>query len=308
MTSKAPNRIARPAISLAIGTLLWLTLFLYVGGAGAQEVKELVIEGGGDEITLSGKIAFAATATGHKEIYICEADGSNVRRITNDSNIAVSPAVSPDGKSVLHTGYRSGFADIYHINLNSGNRRRIIDAPGTNSGAAYSPDGRRIALTMSFVGNPEIFVTSIGGGQATRLTNTSGVETSPTWSADGRQVAFSSDAGGRPQIHIVSASGGASRHLNTGCSHCTEPNWSPDGSKLAFNTRQRGGYAVAVYDFATRKTRLVGRGEDPAWGPDSRHLVYSTGRELVIHDTEGGATTPIVRGLGKISEPNWSRR
>ena len=308
MTSKSPTRLARPALSLALGTLLWFTLFLYTSAARSQEIKELVIERGGDAIKLSGKIVFVATSTGSKEIYVCQADGSKVRRITNDSNINVSPALSPDARYVAHTGYRSGYADIYYIDLNSGSRRRIIDAPGTNSGAAFSPDGRRIALTMSFVGNPDIFVTSVGGGNAKRLTRTAGVETSPTWSPDGGRVAFSSDSGGRPQIHIVSAAGGASRRLNTGHSHCTEPSWSPDGSKLAFNTRQRGGYAVAVYDFGTRKTKLVGKGEDPSWGPDSRHLVFSTGRELVIHDTEGGATTAIVRGLGKISEPNWSRR
>lgn len=299
------GRLTKPAISLAFGTLLWFALFSQL--SNAERLKELVIEGGGERIKLSGKIAFVATKSGQKEIYVCNANGSGVRRVTNDKRLSVSPAISADGSRVVHTGYGSGYADIYHIDLNSGRRGRIVKAPGTNSGANFSPDGRRIALTMSFVGNPEIFVTSIGGNDAKRLTNTPGVETSPTWAPDGRNIAYSSDAGGRPQLYTISSSGGRPRHISTGHSHCTEPSWSPDGRKLAFNVRQGGSYGVAVYDFGTRKTRLVGRGEDPCWGPDSRHLVFSTGRDLVIHDTAGGATTRIVSGFGKISEPNWSR-
>ncbi len=308
MTSRNLRRISAPAASLALGTLLWVALFLHIGDARGQGIKELVIDGGGGKIKLSGKIAFVANRSGHKEIYVCEADGSGVRRLTNDARLNVSPAMSPDGLHIAHTGYGSGFADIYRIDINSGNRRRIVKAPGTNSGAAFSPDGRRIALTMSFVGNPEIFVAGIGAGSAKRLTRTAGVETSPTWSPDGRNIAYSSDAGGRPLIYVVPSTGGTPRRIDVGYNHCTEPCWSPDGRKLALNVRKGGGYSVAVHDLGSGKTTLVGRGEDPSWGPDSRHLVYSTGRALAITDTEGGATNEIVSGLGKISEPNWSRR
>lgn len=305
MTSKVINLISLPLTLLILGPVIGFSADSNASGA----IKELVIEGGGQRVKLSGKITFVATRSGHKEIYVCNADGSKIQRITSDSGLNVSPAISPDSTQIIHTGYRSGFADIYKLHIKSGNRQRIINAPGTNSGAVFSPDGNSIALTMSFVGNPEIFVADIGNSRKVkRITTTSGVETSPTWSADGKSIAYSSDAGGRPLIYITPSAGGPPRKLAVSYNHCTEPSWSPDGKKMAFNVRKDGGYAVAVYNFSDRTTKLVGRGEDPSWGPDSVHLVYSTGNSLVITDTLGGATTPIVSRLGRISEPNWSRR
>ncbi len=263
--------------------------------------------GGKADAPLSGKIVFTAGGSGKREIYLVNHDGSGLRKLTNDGSLNVSPSISPDGSHVAHTSYRSGYADVYYLNLASGSRSRIIKSPGTNSGAAISPDGRRIALTMSFVGNPEIFVTTTGGGSARRLTNAPGADSSPCWSPDGSKIAYTSDSGGSPRIHIVSANGGGASALNTGYGHCTEPNWSPDGKRLAFCVRQGGGMGIAVYDFSSGKSRVIGNGEDPCWGPDSRHIVYGSGGNLILRDVDGDFTKTLAGGLGKVSEPSWSR-
>ena len=252
-------------------------------------------------------IAFAATRTGRKEIYTADADGANVKQLTSDNNISVAPSLSADGRTLAYTGYKSGYADVYEIDLGSGARNRIIKFPGTNSGAAYSPDGGKIAVTMSKDGNPELYVTSAGGGGARRLTRTAGVESSPTWSPDGAEIIYSSDDRGGPQLFRISASGGSARLLPTGQSYNTEPNWSPDGKRVAFNTRGSGGFAVAILDLGSGSTRTVGEGQDPVWGADSRHLIYASGGALILLDAQTGQKTTLLSGLGKISEPTWSR-
>lgn len=259
------------------------------------------------EMPVTGRIVFVSTRTGKKEIYTCSADGSDVRRLTSDNGISVSPAISPDGATIAYTGYESGYADVYVIKSGSGQRRKIINSPGTNSGASISPDGSRLALTMSFVGNPEIFVTSMSGGRAKRLTNNSGVDSSPSWSPDGSRVVYSSDGGGRPQLHTVSTRGGSPKLLNTGYGFCVEPSWSPDGEKIAFCVRQGGGMRLAVYEFATGKTKILSSGEDPSWAPDSRHFAFTRGGALMLRDYESGNEKTILRH-GKISEPNWTRK
>ncbi|MEA3210451.1 MAG: TolB protein [Chthoniobacter sp.] len=251
------------------------------------------------------KIAFAATRTGKKEIYTADADGANVVQLTHDDSISVAPSLSPDGRSLVYTGYKSGYADVYEIDLASGSRNRIIKFPGTNSGAAYSPDGGRLAVTLSKDGNPELYVTSSGGGSARRLTRTPGVESSPTWSPDGGEIIYSSDDRGTPQLYRISSSGGTGRPISTGANYNTEPNWSPDGKKLAFNTRS-GGFQVTILDLASGATRTVGEGQDPVWGADSRHLLFASGGSLILLDTQTGQRTTLVSGLGKISEPTWS--
>lgn len=253
------------------------------------------------------KVAFVANKSGKKEIYTCDIDGSNLVQLTKDNSIAVSPSLSANGRTLLYTGYQSGYADVYKVDLGSGARSRIMKYPGTNSGATFSPSGGSIAVTLSKDGNPELYVTGSGGGGASRLTRTPGVESSPTWSPDGREIIYSSDAGGSPQLFRIAAGGGAPTRLSTGSSYNTEPSWSPDGKKVAFNTRGGGGFSVAILDLGSGGTRTIGDGEDPVWGANSRHILCATGGSLVLIDTQSGTRTPVVGGLGKISEPTWAR-
>ena len=253
------------------------------------------------------KIAFVGTRSGKKEIYTCDADGSNLQQLTHDNAISVGPSLSPDGRRLLYTGYQSGYADVYEIDLGSGARNRIMKYPGTNTGAAYSPDGGRIAVTLSKDGNPELYVTGSGGGGARRLTRTSGSESSPTWSPDGNEIIYSSDDSGGSQLYRISASGGSGRPVATGRGNCTEPNWSPDGKKVAFNTRSGGGFEVAVTDLSAGGTRSLGEGNDPVWGADSRHILFASGGSLILLDAVTGQRTTLVSGVGKVSEPAWSR-
>ena len=254
----------------------------------------------------SSKIAFVSNRSGTKEIYIADYDGANAVQLTRDGAISVAPAISPDGGRVAYTGYQSGYADIYLIDLASGARSRILKFPGTNSGASFSPEGGRIACTLSRDGNPELYIASANGGGANRLTRTRGVESSPTWSPNGSEIIYSSDERGGPQLFRISAGGGSGRLVPTGYGYCTEPSWSLDGTKVAFTARQ-GGFNIGVVDLASGATRLLAQGQDPAFGPNSRHIIYSDGASLILLDSLKGRRTPIVTGLGKVSEPSWSR-
>lgn len=254
----------------------------------------------------NAKIAFIASKTGRKEVYLCNGDGSNLIQLTHDNSISVGPALSPDGRKLAYTGYQSGYADIYVIDIGSGSRDRVVKFPGTNTGAAFSPDGSRLAFTASKDGNPELYVSSVGGGGATRLTRTPGVESSPTWSPRGDEIIYVSDQGGSPQLYRISSGGGSGSRISTGHSYCTEPSWSPDGSKVAFVTRS-GGFQIAVLDLASGNCRVVAAGEDPSWAGDSRHLVFASGSSLVMIDTATGAQRTLASGLGKLSETAMSR-
>ncbi|MEO8440165.1 MAG: biopolymer transporter Tol [Spartobacteria bacterium] len=252
------------------------------------------------------KIAFIATRSGKKEVYLADFDGSNVRQLTHDNTISVHPSLSPDGRRIAYTGYQSGYADVYVIDVASGSRNRIVNFPGTNSGATFSPDGGRLALTISKDGNPELYTVSASGGGARRLTRTRGVESGPTWSPDGSEIIYSSDQGGSPQLYRISSSGGSGQSISTGRGYCTEPNWSPDGKKVAFNVRSGGEFQISVLDLGGGGTRTLTTGQDPVWGADSRHLIFTDGGALYMLDTVSSRKNKLIDGLGKITEPTWS--
>ena len=281
----------------------------YSGGdreAAHQFADDIVETLTGNKGIATTKIAFVGTASGAKEIYFADYDGNSSRRLTSDRSISVAPSLGPGARNLAYTGYHEGYPDVYVIDVASGARQRVVKAPGTNSGAAISPDGGKMALTMSKDGNPEIYVTGLRGGMARRLTRTRGVESSPTWSPSGSELIYSSDNGGSPQLYRIGAGGGGGSLVSTGFGYCADPSWSPDGKKVAFTVRSGGAFNVAVMDIGGGGAKVVASGQNPVWGRSSRHLIFSSGSNLILLDVPTGRTTTIVSGLGKVSEPTWS--
>ncbi|MEX2382860.1 MAG: biopolymer transporter Tol, partial [Opitutales bacterium] len=229
----------------------------------------------------AGRLTFVADGTGAKEVYTSDLFLGEVRKLTSDNADSVGPRWSPDGKTIVYTSYyRRGFPDIFKIDLSTQRRSGFISVRGTNTGARFSPDGGRVAMVLSGSGNPEVYVSNAAGQQIRRLTHTDAVQSSPTWSPDGSRLVFTSDRDGRPQLFTMTASGGSMSRIPTNISgNCTEPDWNPrDSNLIAFTAAVGGRFAVAVYDFSSRKSRFLTQGSGdaiaPCWTNDGRHLVY----------------------------------
>jgi len=110
-------------------------------------------------------------------------------QITNFTDSAVSPALSPDGRMVAF--YRSDHwwlthEGIYVKLLPNGEPVKITDDPRAKYGLAFSPDGSRIAYTVSQAGWNTFTVSPLGGEPTLLLSNAAGL----TW-LDERRVLFS---------------------------------------------------------------------------------------------------------------------
>jgi Tol biopolymer transport system component len=110
-------------------------------------------------------------------------------QITNFTDSAVSPALSPDGRMVAF--YRSDNwwltnDRIYVKLLPNGEPVQITDDPRAKYGLVFSPDGSRIAYTVSQGGWNTFTVSPLGGEPRLLLSNAAGL----TW-LDERRVLFS---------------------------------------------------------------------------------------------------------------------
>lgn len=225
----------------------------------------------------AAKIVMAGNRTGKKELYVCDADGANLRQLTRDNALSLAPRWSPDGRQIVYTSYyRTQFPDIFLIELSTGARRCLADFPGLNSSATFAPNGSELALILSKDGNPDLFIMNINGDRLTRLTSTKrAAEASPSWSPDGEQIVFVSDSSGAPQLYITSREGGAPRRIAVGGAQNVDPDWGANGY-IVYSSLIGGQFRLYVFNPATGAARPISGDdasyEDPSWAPDGRHI------------------------------------
>ncbi len=260
------------------------------------------------------RIAFLSTRGGRfKDVYVMAADGEDVRRVTDENTLNLSPSWGPDGRSLLVTSYRDGNPDLFTIALPSGPWRRLSALRGLNLGGRWAPDARTVAVTLEFDGNPEIALLSADGALLRRLTDHWAVDVSAHWSPDGSQLVFCSDRSGAPQIYVMDADGSGVHRVSTLGQYNTSPAWSPAGDRIAYVTRAGGRFqivTVKVDGSDARQITTQGSNEDPSWSPDGRYLVFSSTRRgaprLYLSDASGVNQFELTTGRGGDSSPAWS--
>lgn len=172
-------------------------------------------------------VAFARAIGANIEIFVCNRDGSNVRRLTNSGGIDTNPAWSPSGREIAFTSSRSGSPQLYVMDAEGSNLRRVTFEGEYNDGATWSPDGTRLAYaTRSERNRFDIAMVDLVTLAARRLTAGNGSNEAPTFSPDGRRIAFASSRAGGTQIFAMNASDGS------GVEQLTREgsNWAPDWS------------------------------------------------------------------------------
>lgn len=260
------------------------------------------------------RIIAVGSRTGHKELYLMDYDGQNVRALTGDRTVSLAPAWNPSGTLIFYTSYMKRFPDIVMIELASGHRKIVSNFPGLNTGAAISPDGRTMALILSRDGNPELYAQDLGSGRLTRLTRTGrAAEASPSWSPDGREIVYVSDQPGMPQLYTVARGGGRPTRLRLRGSENVAPDWGPAG-EIAYAGKVGGTYQIFTVDPRTSASRQISEGyadyEDPSWARDGRHIVCARTERyhssICILDTMGDPPLTLPAHGGDWYSPAWS--
>ena len=251
-----------------------------------------------------GKLCYLSNLSGKKEIFVSDALMTSARPQTSFGKITFNPSWDNQGQGIFFTSNRQVFNNVFYLNLENRKLSTIANYRGSNLRAVQNPQSNQVAFILSTSGNPEVWLASSPTSKPSRLTRNRSNESGPSWSSDGRRLLVTSDSRGKPQIYEVSVSSGQLTRIPTNISsHCTEPTWNPrHTTKFAFTAAIGGGFQVCEYDFSSRKTRVLTRGNShsmqPCWASDGRHLYLTErsktgGTRIMILDTELEGSSPI---------------
>lgn len=194
------------------------------------------------------------------DIFIANADGSEVRNLTNNPAYDAEATISTDGSKIVFTSTRDNDIDIYVMDADGSNVKRLTTEPGYDGGAFFSPDGTKIVYRAYHPTDPdelaefralladglvkpsrvEIFIMDADGSNKKQLTNNGAANFAPFFHPDGKRIIFSSnmhDPTGRSfNLYMINIDGTNLQRLTNHDGFDSFPMFSPDGKKLVFGS------------------------------------------------------------------------
>jgi Tol biopolymer transport system component len=144
------------------------------------------------------------------DIYIMNADGSNVRRLTTEPGYDGGPFFSPDGSRIVwrHFDESGMIADVWTMKLDGSDKKRVTDFKSMSWAPFYHPSGDYFIFTSNKLGfeNFELFlVDAKGEHEPVRVTFTPGFDGLPVFSPNGKKLCWTSGrtGDGKSQLFIA---------------------------------------------------------------------------------------------------------
>ena len=188
-------------------------------------------------------VAFDSDRDGERAVYIVDADGLNIRRISRSGYAAV-PTWSPSGDRLAFIRAEADRPKVWNLWLltfSTGELRRLTRFTyGQTWGASWLPDGRRVVFSHE----DRLVMLSLADGRLQSYPSPvrGRIVRTPAVSPDGRWVVFQVWGEGVWLLDLGTRS--MRRILDDPTAE--EFAWSPDGRRVAYHSRAGGQWSIQV--------------------------------------------------------------
>lgn len=201
-------------------------------------------------------------------IYLANADGTGLKRITDNPKYDAEPVISSDGTKIVFGSQREGDFDVYIMDSDGSNVRRLTDTVGYDGGPWFSPDGKKIVWRAWYPETEEekalwrecmeknyivpvaldIWVMDADGSNKRRILHNGATNFAPSWHPDRKRIIFSSNMddwhedikkfGHNFELYLINIDGTGFERLTYNNVFDSFPMFSPDGRKLVFSSNR----------------------------------------------------------------------
>jgi serine/threonine protein kinase/Tol biopolymer transport system component len=260
------------------------------GGPSSQVASGRDLGAHGVAATPDGRIVYASNASGSRDLWIMNGDGSGQRQLTRDGRADRHPVVSPDGRFVVFISERGGSSQIWRVEIDGTNPRPLTPGPD-DAFPAFTPDGRRLIYSARGPERRSLWQVPAEGGEPVPLTDY--LSNWPAVSPDGRHLAclYREEAGtSKVKLAIVSlADGRPLRFFDLPSGIALPPDLSSPGFRWS-----RDGRSVLYVNTAGGASNIWSQ---PADGGPSKQLTDFTADRIFWFDLSPADGTPVyVRG------------
>lgn len=254
-----------------------------------QLTDEIVSAYTGTRSSFFAQLAFVRTEKGRRTVYVIDADGHNLRQVTPDEALALSPAFGPNHELYYAASIDNGSYRLYRAGAEPS---LSLHPSGSVYGIAFSRDQSQVALAIA---DGSQIIIHAGGidFQDLRPRTTVDLALHPVFSPSGK-IAYAGTKKNSQRIYVGErpvSPAGLPASSPSFCDH-------PQGIRLVYSVGVRDRSDLLVTDErghdAIRLTQSAGRNSSPACSPDGRLVAFFSTRR-----TKGGPGLYLVRTDGR---------
>jgi len=168
------------------------------------------------------RVAMILSKSGSPNVWVADADGSNLKQLTTTREGDSSPCWSPDGQTICFSSRASGRSALHLVPAGGGAMRRlsVVGTPNATE-PDWSPDGKTIVFTAQ-MGSFQICTVPASGGEATVVA----AGEDPSWAPNSRTVVFALRSGGKRILSMLDVPTKRVKQLPAISGSCSQPSWS----------------------------------------------------------------------------------